>query len=812
MAEMDDGYMDEHDVSMADFGPAPSGGLGDLGNDYDYIMSLTPQDFPGGVRTSKDMGLTNPDLSYPAQLARTMGKIPVVGGLIEFMMPKTYGEYLAAGLSLGASQAFGKAGQAVSAMNTAVNTLGKTNPLGNTAGPAAPNNMLAEPAPAPAPAPVSPMTIDRGIPASDMPGLAAMLSPPSAPPAPVAMPPEIAVALSSRSNNVATPAAPPAAPMAPPSSTPSPAALAARDVTSVAPIARTTSPAPAVTLSPMEQPDVTVAAAPPSNQPASDYIGGPTGQFIDKGLDNFYDFLTKDTPQAIADLLTPQAAPKTMAQVSPTTKGQKGTGDQRDPHPESNDPLPPMMPLSTTPAAPAPVAEGPSFAPAPTTGLMALPAGFDPTQAGYAYTNFARTAQRGGLMDLPNQARNVAAQGRGGDSMLVHMRPDEVAGLQALGGVTRNPQTGLPENFMGSLLGSLAGLAFAPFTGGMSPFVMQGLGSGIGQFAESKIRGDQNALQKGLTSGLLAGLGSYGLNKLGSAATDAGTAAVDAATRKAAASKIPLSAAEEAFARSQGEGFLAGAQNYFPKTLTAGKLPGGDALMGAAGLGLGSGAVTDMMMPFVPPIKTPGEFKSTAKLDPRYQRTAREDLSGMDLTNYGQGPERRFFSTQRFQEGGLAEVGAMMQEAGPDANIVAQEVTAQAVSAVRGDHPEPEKAVTEYISMFGEDSFGRLREIVIQEMQVESAGGAAEIAAEGMISGPGAGRDDLIRGSIEGEQELRVSDGEFIIPADVVSGIGDGSSDAGAKRLYSMLDRVRQTRTGTKQQPSRVDEQAMLPA
>ena len=67
MAEMDDGYMDEHDVSMADFGPAPSGGLGDLGNDYDYIMSLTPQDFPGGVRTSKDMGLTNPDLSYPAQ-------------------------------------------------------------------------------------------------------------------------------------------------------------------------------------------------------------------------------------------------------------------------------------------------------------------------------------------------------------------------------------------------------------------------------------------------------------------------------------------------------------------------------------------------------------------------------------------------------------------------------------------------------------------------------------------------------------------------------------------------------------------------
>ena len=798
MAEMDDGYMDEHDVSMADFGPAPSGGLQDLGNDYDHVMSFTPRDFPGGVRTFKDMGMPDPDPNLPTRFARTMGKIPLVGPVLEFMMPKSYAELLAAGLSFGASQVGGTLGKAVSGGYSAVNTLGKANPVGNTAGPAAPNNMLAEPAPAPANTMAG---ISPGVPDPNMPGLAAMLGPPSAPPAPVAMaamPPEITMA--PPGNMVAPPAD---VPMARPSVTLSQVAPAPQDVTSVAPAYGPVANIAPQNVATLDRQDVTGAAAQPP--------GGETGVAIDNTLNNFYDFLTKDTPQAIADLLTPQEAPKTMAQISPT-KGQKGTVDRRDPDPETNDPPPQTVALNTTPAPPAPVAGEPSFAPAPTTGLMALPEDFDPTQAGYTYTNFARTAQRGGLMDLPNQARNVAAQGRGGDSMLVHMRPDEVAGLQALGGVTRNPQTGLPENFMGSLLGSLAGLAFAPFTGGMSPFVMQGLGSGIGQFAESKIRGDQNALQKGLTSGLLAGLGSYGLNKLGSAATDAGTAAVDAATRKAAASKIPLSAAEEAFARSQGEGFLAGAQNYFPKTLTAGKLPGGDALMGAAGLGLGSGAVTDMMMPFVPPIKTPGEFKSTAKLDPRYQRTAREDLSGMDLTNYGQGPERRFFSTQRFQEGGLAEVGAMMQEAGPDANIVAQEVTAQAVSAVRGDHPEPEKAVTEYISMFGEDSFGRLREIVIQEMQVESAGGAAEIAAEGMISGPGAGRDDLIRGSIEGEQELRVSDGEFIIPADVVSGIGDGSSDAGAKRLYSMLDRVRQTRTGTKQQPSRVDEQAMLPA
>ena len=458
------------------------------------------------------------------------------------------------------------------------------------------------------------------------------------------------------------------------------------------------------------------------------------------------------------------------------------------------------------PAALAPVAQGPSFAPAPTTGRMGLPEGFDPTQAGFSYTNFARTAQRGGLMDLPNQARNVAAQGRGGDSMLVHMRPDEVAGLQALGGVTRNPQTGLPEHFLGSTLGSLAGLALMPFTGGMvNPFVMQGLGAGVGQFAESKMRGEENALQKGLTSGLMAGLGSYGLNKLGTAATNKGLDTVMQGGREVAQEAGMLSGAEKFFPNMEQFRGVEGMEGL--KSLGQAAEP----LMGAAGLGLGAGAVTDMMMPYVPPMRESGKYKNTAKLTPQYERTAR-DLSGMDLSRYGMGPEGRFFSTTRLQEGGLAEVGAMMEEAGPDANIVAEEVTAQAVSAVRGDHPEPEKAVTEYISMFGEESFGRLREMVIQEMQVESAGGAQEIAAEGMISGPGAGRDDLIRGSIEGEQELRVSDGEFIVPADVVSGIGDGSSDAGAKRLYSMLDRVRQTRTGTKQQPSRVDEQAMLPA
>ena len=52
---------------------------------------------------------------------------------------------------------------------------------------------------------------------------------------------------------------------------------------------------------------------------------------------------------------------------------------------------------------------------------------------------------------------------------------------------------------------------------------------------------------------------------------------------------------------------------------------------------------------------------------------------------------------------------------------------------------------------------------------------------------------------------------EFVIPADVVSGLGNGNSDAGAKNLYAMMDRVRQARTGTTKQAPAIDPNKMMP-
>ena len=68
------------------------------------------------------------------------------------------------------------------------------------------------------------------------------------------------------------------------------------------------------------------------------------------------------------------------------------------------------------------------------------------------------------------------------------------------------------------------------------------------------------------------------------------------------------------------------------------------------------------------------------------------------------------------------------------------------------------------------------------------------------LSGGGDGMSDSIPATINGKQPARLADGEFVIPADVVSHLGNGSSNAGAKKLYGMMDRVRKARTGKKKQ------------
>jgi hypothetical protein len=80
-----------------------------------------------------------------------------------------------------------------------------------------------------------------------------------------------------------------------------------------------------------------------------------------------------------------------------------------------------------------------------------------------------------------------------------------------------------------------------------------------------------------------------------------------------------------------------------------------------------------------------------------------------------------------------------------------------------------------------------------------------------LLKGPGDGMSDNIPATIGGAQPARLADGEFVVPADVVSHLGNGSTDAGADKLHSMMDKVRKARTGTKKQGKQIKADKFVP-
>ena len=86
----------------------------------------------------------------------------------------------------------------------------------------------------------------------------------------------------------------------------------------------------------------------------------------------------------------------------------------------------------------------------------------------------------------------------------------------------------------------------------------------------------------------------------------------------------------------------------------------------------------------------------------------------------------------------------------------------------------------------------------VAEPEAFAQGGLIPLAGGGKIAiGPGGGLDDLIPTTIGGRRAAALSDGEFVFPADVVSMMGDGSSNAGARRLYDLVKQIRGAKTGT---------------
>jgi hypothetical protein len=90
-------------------------------------------------------------------------------------------------------------------------------------------------------------------------------------------------------------------------------------------------------------------------------------------------------------------------------------------------------------------------------------------------------------------------------------------------------------------------------------------------------------------------------------------------------------------------------------------------------------------------------------------------------------------------------------------------------------------------------------------------GGLASVAPQGMyLGGPTDGMADQIPATIDNKQPAALSDGEFVIPADVVSHLGNGNSNSGAEQLYGMMDRIRKARTGSAEQGKQINPNKFL--
>lgn len=400
-----------------------------------------------------------------------------------------------------------------------------------------------------------------------------------------------------------------------------------------------------------------------------------------------------------------------------------------------------------------------------------------------------------------------------------------------------------------SLLGSGLAGAGALGTGLLaSPLIAGAVGSGLGTAIQTGDIGE--GIKSGLTAGMLGGIGGALVGGAGSAAGAAGAAGAPAAANAAqgvlgsgatnlrgAFAAMPSGMAPVAAPVAQ-EGAKLAFRDFARQGLNQGVLTG-------AGLGTALPGFMEAMQP--QPFELPEE-----EYIPQADPMRRERRTPPPGYRPGIDPEFEYFGpatygtsrfnrdgTRRFARGGMVayrpagmsqpiymqaggiadmmpgaemveEEGGMMDYAGDAPAMNDKDIVKAAVSAIRGEIAEEQASIVlgMFLQQFGEEA---LRRLVSDVRSGKINGERGDI--EGMIEGPGDGMDDLVPAAMDdGSQDVLLSDGEFIVPADVVSGLGNGSTDAGAEELYNMMDRVRQERTGTTEQARQIKTGGLLPA
>jgi hypothetical protein len=490
-------------------------------------------------------------------------------------------------------------------------------------------------------------------------------------------------------------------------------------------------------------------------------------------------------------------------------------------------------------------------------------------------------------MSIQSLAQKLQSEGRNGDSLLVHMTPSEVGGLQALakasgGSLTVNPKTGLVEaNFLESILPTIfgIGLSFVP---------------GVGPLAAGALVGGGTALATGnIEKGLLAGLGAYGGAGLGGAITSSGATTLGAAADTANFANLGMNTtavapptAFESFKAGLGEiGKAPGAflksnltnigmaaapmlaagysgeaeqpeteaegnirdyefsqevnpnfgmpgQSYYTQTYTPGAVtPVSDYGYAEGGIAQIQGPYTRQQRPVDPAVGAYNQ-ELMQRAQQEYLQTQAPSAFRSALPNQGVYDPQAGAAFQQAQEARAAAAAEAAKT--PSVGGYTYDAATQRFTQMEPTPSEFEKLKEEMDRMRNEfgggfnpyysdsggdggfdgfDNPGNNPGNDVPGGQSDSpshaAGGVIRMANGGMynlgsysdggrlLRGPGDGVSDNIPATIEGGQPARLADGEFVVPARIVSELGNGSTEAGARQLYAMMDRVQKARNKT---------------
>jgi hypothetical protein len=434
-------------------------------------------------------------------------------------------------------------------------------------------------------------------------------------------------------------------------------------------------------------------------------------------------------------------------------------------------------------------------------------------------------AKGGHAYGLKSLAQELPKYGRGGDTMVAHINPEEAEVLKAMGGSgTINPVTGLPEfigGWVGKQLNKVPGVSaisnaatkvFQPAEKAVLQPVSQGLAS-FDKAVGNTIPGGWGTVAQiagsamGLPTPALVGMGALtgsgvmrpgrGFNVQGAIMGGAmayGNAKLGEGLR--AAGGMPTG--PEALGNMGGAGFTSTAPTV-TESLGASLNLGPQALGNAGGAGFTSA--------------TPSAFSNIV------------NSAGSNLTATGQGIQNLSgFGPQGIE--GIKPATTAFGSSGATMQNTALPIMAGATGLAAIDEQQQAIKDNEAANAVAQNQYNtemaaimqgadRSKEIMNRNPYQFAGGGAIAFAPGGdvprFLSGGGDGLSDDIPATIDNKQPARLADGEFVVSSDVVSALGGGSSKAGAKKLYAMMDRIREQAHGTKKQVRPVNEKKVLP-